>query len=144
MKCKYIFFDWGHTLIEKFENVDDKINSILEEYNLQWDDIFCQWKNYQILLSLGRVTEEIMYKDLSLILNIVREDLTEINRLLLESHILDKQTKDTIIKLYEKGYYLGIISNNSVKNVEHILQKEGIKKYFKKVVISEADRKSVV
>ena len=26
MECKYIFFDWGYTLISKFENVDDKIN----------------------------------------------------------------------------------------------------------------------
>lgn len=27
MKYKYIFFDWGYTLISKFENVDDKINN---------------------------------------------------------------------------------------------------------------------
>ena len=31
MECKYIFFDWGYTLISKFENVDDKINKILEK-----------------------------------------------------------------------------------------------------------------
>ena len=43
MKYKYIFFDWGYTLISKFENVDDKI---LEKYNLKWDDIFRKWKNY--------------------------------------------------------------------------------------------------
>ena len=49
MECKYIFFDWGYTLISKFENVDDKINKILEKYNLQWDDIFRKWKSYQIL-----------------------------------------------------------------------------------------------
>jgi len=36
--------------------------------------------------------------------------------LLLESHILDEETKDTIIKLYNQGYYLGIISNNSIRN----------------------------
>lgn len=58
--------------------------------------------------------------------------------LLLKSHILDEQTRDIIVKLYEKGYYLGIISNNSTKNVEYILEREGIKKYFKKVVISES------
>lgn len=138
MKHKYIFFDWGYTLIDKFENVDDKINKILEKYNLKWDDIFSQWKNYQILLSLGRVTEEIIYKELALILNITREDLEKINMLLLDSHILNEQTRDTIIKLYEEGYYLGIISNNSVKNVEYILKRENIKKYFKKIVISEA------
>lgn len=138
MKCKYIFFDWGYTLIGKFKNVDDKINKILEKYNLQWDDIFSKWKSYQILLSLGRVTEEIMYKDLSLILKIKKEDLEKINMLLLKSYILDDETRDTIIKLYEKGYYIGIISNNSIKNVEYILEREGIKKYFKKIVISEA------
>lgn len=48
MNCHYIFFDWGYTLINKFENVDDKINKILEKYNLQWDDVFKKWKCYQI------------------------------------------------------------------------------------------------
>lgn len=58
--------------------------------------------------------------------------------LLLESHILDNETRETIIKLHERGYYLGIISNNSVRNVEYILEREDIKKYFQKIVISEA------
>ena len=137
MKYKYIFFDWGYTLINKFENVDDKINNILEKYNLKWDDIFRKWKNYQILNSLGRVTEKEIYKDLSSILNITEEDLEKIDMLLLESHILDDETRETIVKLYEKGYYLGIISNNSIRNVEYILKREDIRKYFKKVVISE-------
>ncbi len=138
MECKYIFFDWGYTLISKFENVDDKINKILEKYNLQWDDIFRKWKSYQILISLGKITEKEIYEDLSLILNISKEDLEEIDMLLLESHILDEETRNTIIKLYEKGYYLGIISNNSIRNVEYILEREDIKKYFKKIIISEA------
>ena len=137
MECKYIFFDWGYTLISKFENVDDKINKILEKYNLKWDDIFRKWKNYQVLNSLGRVTEKEIYKDLSSILNITEEDLEKIDMLLLESHILDDETRETIVKLYEKGYYLGIISNNSIRNVEYILKREDIRKYFKKVVISE-------
>lgn len=138
MECKYIFFDWGYTLISKFENVDDKINKILEKYNLQWDDIFRKWKSYQILNSLGKITEKEIYEDLSLILNISKEDLEEIDMLLLESHILDEETRNTIIKLYEKGYYLGIISNNSIRNVEYILEREDIRKYFKKIIISEA------
>lgn len=138
MECKYIFFDWGYTLISKFENVDDKINKILEKYNLQWDDIFRKWKSYQILNSLGKITEKEIYEDLSLILNISKEDLEEIDMLLLESHILDEETRNTIIKLYEKEYYLGIISNNSIRNVEYILEREDIKKYFKKIIISEA------
>ena len=137
MKYKYIFFDWGYTLISKFENVDDKINNILEKYNLKWDDIFRKLKNYQILNSLGRVTEKEIYKDLSAILKISEEDLEKIDMLLLESHILDNETKETIIELYKKGYYLGIISNNSIRNVEYILKREDIRKYFKKVVISE-------
>lgn len=138
MKCKYIFFDWGYTLISKFRNVDNEINNILEKYNLRWDDIFRKWKSYQILNSLGKMTEKEIYKDLALILNISEEDLEKIDMLLLESHILDEETKNIIIKLYEKGYYLGIISNNSIRNVEYILEREGIKKYFKKIVISEA------
>lgn len=135
---KYIFFDWGYTLIGKFENVDDKINKILEKYNLKWDDIFRKWKNYQILNSLGKITEKEIYEDLSVILNISKEDLEEIDMLLLESHILEEETKNIIVKLYEEGYYLGIISNNSIRNVEYILEREDIKKYFKKVIISEA------
>lgn len=138
MKYKYIFFDWGYTLINKFRNVDNEINIILEKYNLKWDDIFRKWKNYQILNSLGKITEKEIYKDLALILNISEEDIEKIDMLLLESHILDEETKSTIIKLYEKGYYLGIISNNSIRNVEYILEREGIKKYFNKIVISEA------
>lgn len=138
MKCKYIFFDWGYTLINKFRNVDNEINNILKKYNLKWDDIFRKWKNYQILNSLGKITEKEIYKDLALILNISEEDLEKIDMLLLESHILDEETKNTIIKLYEKGYYLGIISNNSIRNVEYILEREDIKKYFNKIVISEA------
>lgn len=137
MKCKYIFFDWGYTLINKFRNVDNEINIILEKYNLKWDDIFRKWKNYQILNSLGKITEKEIYKDLSLILNISEEELEKIDMLLLESHILDEETKNTIIQLYEKGYYLGIISNNSIRNVEYILEREDIKKYFNKIVISE-------
>lgn len=135
---KYIFFDWGYTLIGKFENVDDKINKILEKYNLKWDDIFRKWKNYQILNSLGKITEKEIYEDLSVILNISKEDLEKIDMLLLESHILEEETKNIIVKLYEEGYYLGIISNNSIRNVEYILEREDIKKYFKKVIISEA------
>lgn len=137
MKYQYIFFDWGYTLISKFENVDDKINNLLKKYNLKWDNIFKTWKNYQILNSLGRVTEKEIYKDLSSILNISEEDIEKIDMLLLESHILDDETRETIIKFYEKGYYLGIISNNSIRNVEYILKREDIRKYFKKVVISE-------
>ena len=136
-KYKYIFFDWGYTLISKFENVDDKINDILEKYNLQWDDIFRKWKNYQILNSLGRVTEKEKYKDLSLILNVSEEDLKKIDMLLLEANILDNETKETIIKLYEEGYYLGIITNNSIRNIEYILEREDIRNYFKKIVVSE-------
>lgn len=137
MKYKYIFFDWGYTLISKFEDVDEKINKILEKYNLKWDDIFRKWKNYQILNSLGRVSEKEIYKDLALVLNISKEDLQEIDMLLLESHILDEETRNIIINLYDKGYYLGIISNNSVRNVEHILEREDIRKYFKKIIVSE-------
>lgn len=136
-KYKYIFWDWGYTLISSFKNVDDKISNILEKYNLKWDDIFKKWKSYQILNSLGKITEEEIYEDLSLILKISKEDLKKIDMLLLESHVLDKETKDTVVKLHEKGYYLGIISNNSVRNVKYILKREGIENYFNKIVISE-------
>ena len=138
MKFKYIFFDWGYTLISKFKNVDNEINEILKKYNMKWDDIFRKWKNYQVLNSLGKINETEIYEELSTILKISKNDLKNIDMLLLESHILDEETKQIIEKLYEQGYYLGIISNNSIRNVEYILEREDIKKYFKKIVISEA------
>ena len=140
MRYKYIFFDWGYTLISKFKNVDKEIEDILKEYNLQWKDIFKKWKSYQILNSLGKITEKEIYRDLSSILRISETDLKKIDMLLLESHILDKETKQTIIDLYNKGYYLGIISNNSTRNVNYILEREGIKKYFKRIIISEEEK----
>lgn len=140
MRYKYIFFDWGYTLISKFKNVDKEIEDILKKYNLQWKDVFKKWKSYQILNSLGKITEKEIYKDLSLILGISENDLEKIDMLLLESHILDEETKQTIMDLYNKGYYLGIISNNSTRNVNYILEREGIKKYFKKIVISEEEK----
>ena len=140
MRYKYIFFDWGYTLISKFKNVDKEIEDILKKYNLQWKDVFKKWKSYQILNSLGKITEKEIYKDLSSILGISETDLEKIDMLLLESHILDEETKQTIIDLYNKGYYLGIISNNSTRNVNYILEREGIKKYFKKIVVSEEEK----
>lgn len=138
MNSKYIFFDWGYTLIGNFRDVNTEIAEILAKYSLRWEDVFKTWKNYQILLSMGRVTEKEVYRDLSLILKVSREDLAKIDKLLLDSYILDGATKATIVELFDRGYYLGIISNNSVRNVEYILQKEDLQKYFKKVVISEA------
>lgn len=137
MKYKYVFFDWGYTLISKFKNVDDEINSILEKYNLKWNELFKKWKGYQLLISLGKISENDMYHDLSCIFNITEEDLEKIDMLLLESHILDNETRETIVKLFEDGFYLGIISNNSIRNVEYILEREGIKKYFNKIIVSE-------
>ena len=75
--------------------------------------------------------------DLKSHMAVSKEDLKKIDMLLLESHVLDKETKDTVVKLHEKGYYLGIISNNSVRNVKYILKREGIENYFNKIVISE-------
>ena len=34
MECKYIFFDWGYTLISKFENVDDKKINVINAYDI--------------------------------------------------------------------------------------------------------------
>lgn len=134
---KYVFFDWGYTLINKFKNVDEEIENILRKYNLSWNFIFRKWKNYQLLISLGKITHEEMFEDFSKITNISKEDTIKIDKLLLESHILDEETKRVIIELYEKGYYLGIITNNSIRNVEYILNKENMQQYFKKIVVSE-------
>lgn len=136
-KIKYIFFDWGYTLAGSFKNTDSEIQCILDKYNLSWKDIFQCWKNYQLLLSLGKINEEQVYHDLSHLLKISKEDLQAIDRLLLEAHIIDDDTVVTIKTLKKQGYYLGIISNNSQKNVEYILERDNLAQYFDKVVVSE-------
>ncbi len=136
-KIKYIFFDWGYTLAGSFKNTDSEIQSILGKYNLNWKDIFKYWKNYQLLLSLGKINEGQVYNDLSLLLKISKEDLQAIDRLLLEAHIIDDDTVETIKTLKKQGYYLGIISNNSQKNVDYILERDNLVQYFDKVVVSE-------
>ena len=95
-KIKYIFFDWGYTLAGLFKNTDCEIKSILDKYNLNWKDVFKYWKNYQLLLSLGKINEEQIYHDLSILLKISKEDLQKIDRLILESHIIDDDTVETI------------------------------------------------
>lgn len=136
-KFKYIFFDWGYTLIRNFKNTDNEINQILSKYNLNWKDIFNIWKNYQILLSLSKINEQKLYDEISKITNISSVDLELINNILCESHILDNKTKKLLIDLFNQGYYLGIISNGSIKNIYQILERENIKKYFSKIMISE-------
>ena len=136
-KIKYIFFDWGYTLAGSFKNTDYEIKIILDKYNLIWEDIFQYWKNYQLLLSLGKINEEQIYHDLSILLKISKEDLQKIDRLLRESHIVDDDTVETIKTLKKQGYYLGIISNNSQKNVDYILERDNLAQYFDKVIVSE-------
>ena len=55
---------------------------------------------------------------------------------MLESHILDSDTADTIKYLHEKGYKLGIISNNIDEDVRYIINREGIGDLFETVVCS--------
>ena len=136
-KIKYIFFDWGYTLASSFKNTDSEMKTILDKYNLNWKDVFKYWKNYQLLLSLGKINEEQIYHDLSILLKISKEDLQKIDRLLLESHIIDDDTVETIKTLKKQGYYLGIISNNSQKNVDYILERDNLAQYFDKVIVSE-------
>lgn len=134
---KYIFFDWGYTLAGSFKNTDAEIKIILDKYHLSWQDIFTYWKNYQLLLSLGKINQAQVFHDLSLLLKISKEDLQEIDRLLLEAHIIDNDTVATIKTLKKQGYYLGIISNNSQKNVDYILERDHLAQYFDKVIVSE-------
>ena len=50
-----------------------------------------------------------------------------------ECYLNDECTSTVTLKeLYEKGYYLGIISNNSIRNAEYILKREGIKNILRK------------
>jgi len=136
-KIEYIFFDWGYTLAGSFKNTDSEVKTILDKYNLNLKDVFKYWKNYQLLLSLGKINEEQIYDDLLILLKISKEDLQKIDRLLLESHIIDDDTVKTIKTLKKQGYYLGIISNNSQKNVDYILERDNLAQYFDKVIVSE-------
>lgn len=134
---KYIFFDWGYTLINSFEDVDKEIEKIVSRYGKTWNEVFKYWRNYHFLHSLGRIkTKEEKYKQLSVLTGVSEEDLAKIGDLLLESHILDKDTMETIKYLHEKGYKLGIISNNIDEDVKYIINREGIGDLFETIVCS--------
>lgn len=133
---KYIFFDWGYTLIENFVDVDNDIEKILQPYHKSWKDVFKYWRNYHYLHSLGRISQKEKFEQLSLLTKIKTQDLESIGNLLLESHILNKNISDTIQYLYNKGYKLGIISNNIDEDVRYILKREGIENYFDTIVCS--------
>lgn len=135
---KYVFFDWGYTLIESFKNVDADIDKILSKYGKTWKDIFKVWRNYHYLHSLGRIDKTEKYEQVSALTGVSIPELETISKLLLDSHILSKETNETISYLHKKGYKLGIISNNIEEDVHFILERENISHLFEKVVCSSS------
>lgn len=136
---KYIFFDWGYTLINSFKPTDEETEQIVQKYGWTWKDFFKIWRNYHYLHSLGKIkTKEEKYKQISKLTDIPTFELEKIGDILLESHILDNRTKDTLIYLKNKGYKLGIISNNIDEDVKYILKRENIENLFDRVVCSSA------
>lgn len=136
---KYVFFDWGYTLINSFVDVDEKIEKIVSKYDKKWSDIFKIWRNYHYLHSLGRIKNNMeKYEQISTLTGVSVGDLETIGELLLESHILDSATKETIKYLHDKGYKLGIISNNIDEDVKYIINREGIGDLFDIVVCSSS------
>jgi len=134
---KYVFFDWGYTLIDSFVDVDDEIESIVSKYGIKWKDVFKIWRNYHYLHSLGRIkSNQEKYQQISVLTGVSVSDLEKIGKLLLESHVLDKETADTLRYLHKKGYVLGIISNNIDDDVRYIIDREGIADLFEVVVCS--------
>lgn len=135
---KYIFFDWGYTLIENFVDVDNDIEKILKPYNKSWSEVFKTWRNFHYLHSLGRISKQEKYEQISKLTNVSVNDLEKIGSLLLESHILSKDTADTIKYLFDKGYKLGIISNNINEDVRYIINRENIGELFETVICSSS------
>jgi FMN phosphatase YigB (HAD superfamily) len=90
------------------------------------------------LHSLGRVSKQEKYEQLSSLTGVSVFDLEKIGSLLLESHILKNETKLTLEYLHNKGYKLGIISNNISEDVEYILKREKIDGLFETVVCSSS------
>ena len=135
---KYIFFDWGYTLIDSFENVDSKIDEILKPFGKSWKGIFKTWRNYHYLHSLGRITKSEKFEEISTLTNLPIEVLEKIAKLLLESHILRAEIANTIKYLHKKGYKLGIISNNIDEDVRFILKRENISRFFDTVICSSS------
>ena len=134
---KYIFFDWGYTLINSFVDVDDEIEKIVSKYGKSWKDIFKIWRNYHYLHSLGRISsKQEKYEQISLLTGVSVADLEKIGNLLLESHILESETTETLKFLKDKGYTLGIISNNIDEDVRYIIKREKIEHLFDFVVCS--------
>ncbi len=136
---KYVFLDWGYTIIDGFKNTDDEVNEILKPYQKTWKDIFKVWRNFYYLHSLGRFdSDDEKYEQMSKVTGVAKSDFEKIGRIILESHILTDEIKETLVYLKNKGYKLGIISNNIDEWVKHILKREGIEDLFFKVVCSSA------
>lgn len=135
---KYIFFDWGYTLIESFVDVDKDIEKILKPYKKSWNEVFKTWRNFHYLHSLGRISKNEKYEQISKLTGISEIDLEKIGSLLLESHILSKDTSDTIRYLFNKGYKLGIISNNIDEDVKYIINRENIGNLFDTIICSSS------
>ena len=136
---KYIYFDWGYTLISSFKPTDDETEQIVKKYGYNWKEFFKIWRNYHYLHSLGRIkSKEEKYEQISKLTGVPVFELEKIGDILLESHILDEKTKETLIYLKNKGYRLGIISNNIDEDVRYILNREKILDLFDKVVCSSS------
>lgn len=135
---KYIFFDWGYTLIDQFKDVDAEIEKILKPFNISWKELFKTWRNYHYLHSLGRVSKTEKYEQISKLSNVPISELEKVGQLLLDSHILSNETYQTIKYLHQKGYKLGIISNNIDEDVRFILERENISDLFETVVCSSS------
>lgn len=136
---KYVFLDWGYTIIDDFKNTDDEVNEILKPYSKTWKDVFKIWRNFYYLHSLGRFSsDDEKYEQMSKITGISKSDFERIGKIILESHILSNEIKETLVYLKNKGYKLGIISNNIDEWVKYILKREGIEDLFVKVVCSSS------
>lgn len=136
---KYIFLDWGYTIIDGFKDTDDEVNEILKPYNKTWKDLFKIWRNFYYLHSLGRFDSDVeKYEQMSKITGVSISDFEKIGKIILESHILRDEIKETLVYLKNKGYKLGIISNNIDEWVQYILKREQIEDLFFKVVCSSA------
>ncbi len=136
---KYVFFDWGYTLINSFKPTDEETEKIVQKYGWKWKEFFKIWRNYHYLHSLGRIkSKEEKYEQISKLTDIPIFELAKIGDILLDSHILDNKTRDTLIYLKNKGYKLGIISNNIDEDVKYILNREKILDLFDEIVCSSS------
>lgn len=136
---KTIFFDWGNTLIQYTENLEEKMDRLLGPHNLNWESFYPYWRNFYYLRSKGDIKND---QDMFLQINRVLQKeipLNEVRDTRLDCSVILKKNIEVVKNLkFKKGYKVGLLSNGIKEWIERKLEKNKINNLFDAVIVSSA------